>query len=331
MIPKNTEQRLQKILARAGVASRRAAETMIADGRVRVNGKVVSELGAKADTQKDTVEVDGIGVLRAEPLVYIALHKPVHVVSTVHDPEGRTTVLQLLEQSRAMGSRQCEGELPRVYPVGRLDFDAEGLMLLTNDGDMAQAMLHPRNHVPKTYMVKVRGRPDARALQRLRTGLRMRNDDGTWSRPTAPAEVSVAKEGNTNTWLELTIAEGPQPPGQADVRGHRSFFDPTYPHRLRRYPAGHASAGRLDLLRCQGSRLVAQLVWAKTLPRFLTRSSGQTARQMISMRLRQKRMKVASIHPHQRVSEQTYQDLPPREKIDGRHLSPVTRAGSGVS
>ncbi len=208
MMPKNTEQRLQKILARAGVASRRAAETMITDGRVRVNGHVVSELGAKADTQKDTVEVDGIGVLRAEPLVYIALHKPVHVVSTVHDPEGRTTVLQLLEQSRAYGPRQCEGELPRVYPVGRLDFDAEGLMLLTNDGDMAQAMLHPRHHVPKTYMVKVRGRPDARALQRMRTGLRMRNDDGTWSRPTAPAEVSVAKEGSTNTWLELTIAEG---------------------------------------------------------------------------------------------------------------------------
>ncbi|HET6345513.1 MAG TPA: pseudouridine synthase [Myxococcota bacterium] len=201
-------ERLQKIIAKAGLASRRAAEQLILDGRVRVDGEVVWELGSKADPVAQTVEVDGHGVLRAEPLVYIALHKPEHVVSTVHDPEGRATVLQLLEQSRAMGARPYEGNMPRIYPVGRLDFDAEGLILLTNDGALSHAMLHPKRHVPKTYMVKVRGRPDDVALERLRSGVRLRNEDGTWTHHTAPAEVRVVKEGRTNTWLELTLFEG---------------------------------------------------------------------------------------------------------------------------
>jgi 23S rRNA pseudouridine2605 synthase len=201
-------ERLQKIIAKAGLASRRSAEQLILDGRVRVNGEVVWELGTKADPNLATVEVDGHGVLRAEPLVYIALHKPEHVVSTVHDPEGRTTVLQLIEQSRATGVRQYEGGMPRIYPVGRLDFDAEGLILLTNDGALSHAMLHPKRHVPKTYMVKVRGRPEPAAIERLRSGVRLRNEDGTWSHHTVPAEVRVVKEGRTNTWLEMTLFEG---------------------------------------------------------------------------------------------------------------------------
>lgn len=218
-------ERLQKIIAQSGVASRRAAEQIILQGRVRVNGKVASELGTKADLAVDTVEVDGQGVLSKEPRVYIALYKPVHVISTVSDPEGRMTVLQLLEQSRAQGARQFEGSMPRVYPVGRLDFDAEGIILLTNDGDLAQSLMHPRGHVPKTYMVKVRGRPDPASLERLRTGVRLRQEDGSWSRPTAPADVRVVKEGRTNTWLELTIFEGRnhQVKRMCDAIGHFSI------------------------------------------------------------------------------------------------------------
>ncbi len=202
------ELRLQKILAEAGVASRRAAEKYITDGRVRVNGKVVRELGTKADPGRDRIEVEGYGTLAKEPHVYIALHKPVKVVSTVKDPEGRTTVVDVLTQSRAMGRRKYEGELPRVYPVGRLDFDAEGLILLTNDGELANALTHPRRHVPKTYMVKVRGLPEEKALQRLRTGVRLKNPDGTLSRKTQPAEVRLVKRGASNSWLELTLFEG---------------------------------------------------------------------------------------------------------------------------
>ena len=201
-------ERLQKIIAQAGIGSRRAAEQLILEGRVRVNGQVVLELGTKADPQTDRVEIEGLGELKAEPLVYVALYKPIHVVSTVDDPERRQTVVELVGASRAQGNRVFEGNMPRVYPVGRLDFDAEGLILLTNDGTMTQNLLHPRHHVPKTYMVKVRGVPDERALQRLRAGLRMKNDDGTWSRPTAPAEVQLVKQGRTNSWLEMTIFEG---------------------------------------------------------------------------------------------------------------------------
>jgi 23S rRNA pseudouridine2605 synthase len=202
------QERLQKILASAGVASRRAAEDYIVDGRVRVNGKVVRELGAKADPTTDKIEVDGRGLLHAEKLVYIALHKPTKVVSTVRDPEGRPTVLQVIEKSRAVGVRHSEGELPRLYPVGRLDFDAEGLILLTNDGDLAQTLTHPSFRVPRTYMVKVRGLPDERDLERLRRGVRLKNPDGSVTRPTAPAEVRVVKKGASNAWLELTLFEG---------------------------------------------------------------------------------------------------------------------------
>ena len=202
------EVRLQKILASAGIASRRAAETYIETGRVRVNGKVVRELGTKADPARDRIEVQGHGKLEAEPLVTIALHKPLHVVSTVSDPEGRPTVLQVLQKTRAVGARRHEGELPRVYPVGRLDFDAEGLILLSNDGELAQLLTHPSFHVPRTYMVKVRGQPDERDLERLRRGVRLKNPNGSLSRPTAPAEVRLVKKGASNGWLEMTLFEG---------------------------------------------------------------------------------------------------------------------------
>lgn len=201
-------ERLQKILAQSGVASRRAAEKLIVDGRVRVNGEVVSTLGAKADSEADTIEVEGHGTLSAEPLVYVLLHKPPQVVTTVHDPEGRHTVLDVMEMSRARGKRQFEGRMPRIYPVGRLDFDAEGALILTNDGELTHRLLHPKGQVPKTYLVKVRGRPEAKQLERLRRGVRLKDADGKLERPTRPAEVQVAKLGPSNTWLELTLFEG---------------------------------------------------------------------------------------------------------------------------
>ncbi|MFC1612036.1 pseudouridine synthase, partial [Myxococcota bacterium] len=201
-------ERLQKILAQAGVASRRTAEKYIQEGRVRVNGKVVRTLGAKADLDADTIEVDGFGRLKRQPHVYIALHKPEHVVTTLNDPEGRMTVADLLAASRAVGTRQHEAELPRVFPVGRLDFDAEGLVLLTNDGALAQRLLHPRYHVPKTYVVKIKGRPEERALIRIRRGLRLRLEDGRLSSRTQPAGAVVLKYSDANTWLEITIVEG---------------------------------------------------------------------------------------------------------------------------
>src|SRR5580692_3179540 len=140
------QDRLQKILARAGVASRRHAEELIVNGRVRLNGKVVTELGTKADPKRDKVEVDGRRVL-AEDFVYLVLHKPRGVVSTMSDPEGRLSVKDYLK------------EVPgRVYPIGRLDYATSGVLLATNDGDFAEALLHPRKAVPKTYVVKVSGK-----------------------------------------------------------------------------------------------------------------------------------------------------------------------------
>ena len=138
--------RLQKVLARAGVSSRRGGETLIEEGRVQVNGRVVTELGTKVDPARDHVKVDGKHLSAAQPFVYLVLNKPKNVMSTLDDPGGRTTVKDYLR-----------GVSVRVFPVGRLDFDSEGLMLLTNNGELAQALLHPRYHVPKTYLIKVKG------------------------------------------------------------------------------------------------------------------------------------------------------------------------------
>ena len=233
-------ERLQKIIAQAGLASRRAAEQYIVDGRVRVNGEIVRELGAKADSAHDRIEIEGHGRLAAEPHVFIALHKPVHVVSTVKDPEGRPTVLHVLERSRARGPRRFEGELPRVYPVGRLDFDAEGLMLLTNDGELAHVLTHPSHHVPRTYMVKVRGHPEEKALERLRRGIRLKNEDGSLARATGPAEVRLVKAGPSNSWIEVTLFEGRyhQVKRMCEAVGH-------YANRLVRIDYGGVQLGEL--------------------------------------------------------------------------------------
>lgn len=200
--------RLQKILAQAGVASRRAAEQLIVDGRVRINGQVARVLGTRADPARAKVEVDGLGEVHAEPVAYVMLHKPPFVISTVRDPEGRDTVLDVLQRTRAEGPKQFEGDFPRLFPVGRLDFDAEGFVLLTNDGPLAHSLLHPKRHVPKTYIVKVRGRPRPEAMNALRQGVNVYDEDGSLAFRSAPAEARLVRESPANTWIELTLFEG---------------------------------------------------------------------------------------------------------------------------
>ena len=199
------EQRLQKIMAAAGVASRRKAEELITAGRVTVNGKTVSELGAKADPERDRISVDGRPLRASEPKIYLLLNKPRGYVSTVSDPEGRKTVLELVRGVHA-----------RLYPVGRLDYHSEGLLLLTNDGDFAQQMMHASFHVPKTYLVKVSGRPTEEALRKLRAGVTVGGESHSSSgRPqrnmaqvkTAPAQIKMVRAG-ANPWLEVTLREG---------------------------------------------------------------------------------------------------------------------------
>lgn len=182
--------RLQKILARAGVASRREAERLIQAGRVSINGRVVTVLGTKADPLRDEVRVDGDVVGRPERPVYYLLHKPRGTVCTARDPEGRPTVLDLLRGVRA-----------RLFPVGRLDWDSEGLLILTNDGPLAWRLTHPSNHVSKVYRVKVRGLVGPQDLDRVRRGLFL---DG---RRTLPAPVRRISS-QANTWLEVTLYEG---------------------------------------------------------------------------------------------------------------------------
>jgi 23S rRNA pseudouridine2605 synthase len=184
-------QRLQKILAQAGIASRRSAERLILDGRVRVNGRIVSELGARANPVRDRVEVDGKRLVAEKP-VYFLMHKPRGVVTTLDDPEGRKSVKDLLRTVPE-----------RVFPVGRLDFQTSGALLLTNDGAMAQALLHPARRVPKVYHAKIQGSLDEQRLELLRSGVTL--DDGE---RTAPAEVEIVRKDDKHTFIEVTISEG---------------------------------------------------------------------------------------------------------------------------
>jgi 23S rRNA pseudouridine2605 synthase len=187
------EMRLQRFMAQAGVASRRKSEELIAEGRVRVNGRVVTELGTKVDPARDEITVAG-RALAAQEHVYLLLNKPKGYVTTRSDPEGRPTVMELLR-----------GVDERVYPVGRLDFNTEGVLVLTNDGDLAHGLMHPSREVEKVYRVKLRGVIDQAGVRELREGVTL--DDGT---RTAPAKVAHlgATEGGHNTWLEVAIHEG---------------------------------------------------------------------------------------------------------------------------
>lgn len=184
------EKRLQKILSEMGVASRRKAEELILEGRVTVNGRTAT-LGMKADPSKNHIKVDGKLLIRPEPKAYIIFNKPKNVVTSLHDPEGRTTVKDFLK-----------GVKFKVFPAGRLDYDSEGLLLLTNDGDFAYALMHPSKQIPKTYLIKVKGIPEEEAIKKLRSGVRLK--DGI----TAPATVKKVTKTANNSWFEITIHEG---------------------------------------------------------------------------------------------------------------------------
>jgi 23S rRNA pseudouridine2605 synthase len=183
-------ERLQKIIARAGVSSRRAAEELISAGQVRVNGRIVSELGAQADASVDKIEVSGKRLTHTAP-VYVVLHKPKNVVSTLSDPEGRPTVAELL---RGVGER--------VHPIGRLDYATSGVLLATNDGELTEGLLHPRKEVPKTYVVKAQGVLSNEDLDAWRKGIEL--EDGL----TAPARARIIRYEDGKTWFEITIHEG---------------------------------------------------------------------------------------------------------------------------
>ena len=183
-------QRLQKLIAAAGICSRRQAEVLIESGRVLLNGQVAS-LGVQADPRHDTILVDGRPLRPTETPCYLLMHKPVGVVTTLRDPGGRPVVTDLLRDVPA-----------RVYPVGRLDLTTSGLLLLTNDGELANRLAHPSHEVDKTYLVRVRGVLTPEAIRSLEQGVRL--DDGI----TAPAKVSTVRSSGTHAWFELTIHEG---------------------------------------------------------------------------------------------------------------------------
>ena len=206
-------ERLQKIIAAAGIASRRKAEELITAGLVSVNGQTVTELGSKADPQVDHIKVNGRAIGTAERHVYLLLNKPKGYVTTVTDPEGRPTVLDLVRGVRA-----------RVYPVGRLDYLSEGLLLLTNDGELAQKLTHASSHVPKTYLVKVSGKPSDSAISKLRMGVFLPAEQTPLKSPeakqntpsarrrsmavhTAPVRIRLVRE-SANPWYEITLIEG---------------------------------------------------------------------------------------------------------------------------
>ena len=185
--------RLQKILSASGVASRRAAEQMIREGRVMVNGETVRELGTKADPAHDAIKVDGRRIKTAVAHRYIVLYKPKGYVTTRSDPEGRRTVMDLI------------GDGPYIYPVGRLDYDSEGLLLMTTDGELAAVLMHPRHEIDKVYEAIVMGAPDPRALDKLRQGVFIEGGR------TSPAHIHVGttvKGDRPTTLLTMTIREG---------------------------------------------------------------------------------------------------------------------------
>lgn len=184
--------RLQKIISQAGVTSRRKAEELITKGKVRVNGKVVNELGSKADPDRDEIHVDGKRIEPKQPKIAVLLNKPDGYITSLKDPEGRPTVVKLVD------------DIPvRLYPVGRLDYHTEGLLILTNDGDLAQKIEHPSKAIEKVYIAKTKGVPDESALKKLRTGIVIEG------RKTLPAGIKII-ETRKNAWLEITIREGRQ-------------------------------------------------------------------------------------------------------------------------
>jgi 23S rRNA pseudouridine2605 synthase len=186
-----SQERIQKILAKAGIASRREAEEMLIEGRITVNGKVVDTLGSKADPSKDQIKVDGNRLPVFEPPIILLLNKPRGYLSTVKDPGGRPTIMDFLKKIKW-----------RVYPIGRLDFDAEGLLLLTNDGELTYHLSHPKFSVPRVYWAKVSGVPDEKKLARLKRGILL--EDGR----AKIASYRLLRHKEKNSWIEVVVTEG---------------------------------------------------------------------------------------------------------------------------
>ncbi len=184
------EERLQKIIAKMGIASRRAAEELIIEGKVTVNGKT-AVIGMKADPSKDHIKVHGKLLTKPEPKIYLMMYKPAGVITTMAETEERPTIRDFIRKIKY-----------RVFPIGRLDYDSEGLLLLTNDGDFAQAILHPSKKIPKTYHVKIKGILADDSIKKLKNGVRLK--DGL----TAPAKVKKLRKSEENSWIEITIYEG---------------------------------------------------------------------------------------------------------------------------
>jgi 23S rRNA pseudouridine2605 synthase len=186
--------RLQKVLAQAGIASRRASEVLISEGRVEVNSEVVLEQGRRVDPERDVIRVDGARIPPPRRHRYLALNKPRGVIATMDDPEGRRTIADLLD------TRQLRNE--RLFHVGRLDTDSEGLLIMTNDGDLAQRLAHPSYEVPKTYIAEVQGMVSEQTLKRLRRGITL--EDG----PVRPTSVKIVSSAGDKTLLKITLQEG---------------------------------------------------------------------------------------------------------------------------
>jgi 23S rRNA pseudouridine2605 synthase len=222
--------RVSKILAQAGLASRRGAEALLEAGRVTINGVVRLEPGAQADPATDLITLDGRPVGAREAHAYVLLHKPPGYVTSLHDPEGRRVVTDLLPRGA-----------PRLFPVGRLDYDAEGLLLLTNDGLLANRLLHPRYEIPRVYEVEVERHVEPRDLERWRRGVLL--PDG----PALPSAVRILKHGKASTWLSVTFREGRyrevkrycKALGHPVTRLRRVQFGPL---RLGALPSGHTRA-----------------------------------------------------------------------------------------
>ena len=217
------EERLQKILAQAGLCSRREAEKWIQAGHVFLNGKKVTELGTKANPYKDRINVNGRPLDFFEKKVYYLFYKPRNVMVTKNDPEGRPTIYEYLKNIEN-----------RIYPVGRLDFDSEGLLLLTNDGDLTYKLTHPKSKVPKTYQVKIAGIPTEEQLEKLKKGVEL-----DWGK-TQPVQVKVTKGTDKNCWLEIALTEGKkrQVREMIEKMGHHVI-------KLRRIAIGPFKLGKL--------------------------------------------------------------------------------------
>lgn len=186
------EERIQKVIARAGVVSRRHAELLIKEGRVMVNGRLVNEKVNLVDPKIDNIKINGKPLPEAVPKVYLLLNKPRGYVTTLRDPQGRDKIIDLIKAVKY-----------RVYPVGRLDYDAQGLIILTNDGDLTQKLLHPKNKVEKTYLVKVKGVPSREVIKSLEGGVYLKKDVKT-----LPARVKLLRRNKNSAWLKVVIFEG---------------------------------------------------------------------------------------------------------------------------